>query len=118
MVEHHIHYKEIHGFDETVWLTDSEHKKLHFRLRKEGKCNVSVAKLTRISIAAHNRTKKEKKFRSEYNKKNMQCIEFFDSVGVNVQFTERITYNHVTGNVSCYAWFYGRHGKNLPIINI
>lgn len=25
--EHHTHYKEIDGYDETVWMTWSEHKK-------------------------------------------------------------------------------------------
>jgi len=118
LIEHHTKYKELHGVDETVWMTDSEHKKLHFKLRSKGKCNVPVAKLTKISIAAHARTKKRIKSRIEYTKKNMQSIEFFESMGANVQFIERITLNHATDNVSCYAWFLGTHGNKLPIINI
>ena len=79
-IEHHTNYKEIHGFDETTWMTDSEHKKLHFRLRKSGKCNIPVDELRKISKLAHSRTKKSietrrkyrnsesgKKTRSEYN---------------------------------------------------
>ena len=34
LIEHHTKYKEIHGVDETVWITRSEHSKLHIRLRK------------------------------------------------------------------------------------
>lgn len=57
-IEHHSKYKEMHGFDETTWMTKSEHKKLHARLRKSGKCNVPVDELRRISKIAHSRTKK------------------------------------------------------------
>ena len=32
LVEHHTHYKEIDGYDETVWLTKSDHQLLHKRL--------------------------------------------------------------------------------------
>ncbi len=68
LVEHHIKYKEIHGYDETVWITQSEHKKLHSRLRKEGKCNVSVDELHKISTAAHGRTDKAKEFQKQYRR--------------------------------------------------
>ena len=56
LIEHHTHYKEIDGYDETVWMSRSEHSKLHIRLRKEGKCNIPSKKLAKISMAAHNRT--------------------------------------------------------------
>lgn len=45
LVEHHVKYKELHGVDETVWLTFGEHEKLHRRLRKQGKCNVPAKEL-------------------------------------------------------------------------
>ena len=60
MIEHHTHYKEIHGYDRTVWITKSEHVKLHIRLRNSGKCTVSPKELHRIASAAGNRTDKGK----------------------------------------------------------
>lgn len=69
MVEHHTKYKEIDGYDETVWMTRSEHTKLHLRLRIEGKCNVSPEELTKISGAANHRTDKAKERKKEWRKK-------------------------------------------------
>lgn len=63
LIEHHVKYKEIHGIDETIWLTTSEHVKLHNRLRKEGKCNVPAEKLAKISQKAYRRTEKHKRYR-------------------------------------------------------
>lgn len=68
MVEHHMKYKEIHGVDETVWMTQSEHQKLHARLRKEEKCDIPSKELRRISIAAAGRTEKIEKYQKEYQK--------------------------------------------------
>lgn len=68
MVEHHTHYKEIHGYDKTVWMTKSEHSKLHMKLRKSGKCNVPSNELRKISMAASSRTDKEKKYMKSYHK--------------------------------------------------
>ena len=61
MVEHHIHYKEIDGYDETVWMTKSEHSKLHIELRKRGECDIPPKRLAKISMAAHSRTESGKK---------------------------------------------------------
>lgn len=55
LVYHHTKYKEIHGVDEGKFLTVSEHRLLHRRLRKEGKCNVPVPELSRISNSAYKR---------------------------------------------------------------
>ena len=41
LIEHHTHYKELHGFDRTVWMTRSEHTKLHNRLRQEDKYGIA-----------------------------------------------------------------------------
>ena len=48
LVEHHIKYKEIHGIDETVFMSRSEHDKLHRRLRRAGKCNIPVENLQKL----------------------------------------------------------------------
>jgi len=60
LIEHHVKYKEIHGYDETIWMTWSEHTKLHRRLRNEGGCNITPDKLKKISNAAYSRTNKAK----------------------------------------------------------
>ena len=51
-VNHHIKYKEIHGVDEVVLMDKSEHRRLHARLRREGKCNISSDILRIISSKA------------------------------------------------------------------
>ena len=122
IVEHHIKYKEIHGVDETVWLTMSEHKKLHFRLRNEQKCNIPVDELTKISIAAHSRTKKclnyQRKYQLSYYKKNIQRLDFTESYGIYTSFHEMIVYNHKTGTVTYSALFCGNKNHKLPVIDI
>ena len=55
LVRHHIKYKEIHGVDEVVLMTRSEHFKLHRRLRDTGKCTIPSDDLCKISIAAAKR---------------------------------------------------------------
>lgn len=67
LVEHHVKYKEIHGYDETVWLTGSEHRLLHNRLRREGNCIVPVDELTKISEEAYHRTSKAIEIKKRYN---------------------------------------------------
>ena len=52
-VFHHTKYKEIHGVDEGYFMTASEHKKIHMRLRKEGKCNTPAEYLNKISSRAN-----------------------------------------------------------------
>jgi hypothetical protein len=58
IIEHHVKYLEIHGEDKTVFITLSEHKLLHNRLRKEGKCKIPAEKLAKISSKAYQRTDK------------------------------------------------------------
>jgi len=144
LVEHHIKYKEIHGYDETVWMTQGNHQKLHNRLRKEGKCNVSVDELHKIAKAAHNRTEKAKtynkvfwakyrkqersiSYQKEYQKNyrknknykdNLQQIAFSESQEVNTSLSETISYNHMAGTVSYWSGFRCEKGYVLPKIYI
>ena len=118
LVEHHIKYKEIHGYDETVWMTKSEHEKLHYRLRREGKCTIPVKKLDKISRAACGRTKKCKKRCAEYSKNNRQWLTFDETIGINVRLLERIIFNRATNYVAYSARFHARAGIKLPIIEI
>lgn len=133
MIEHHTHYKEIHGYDKTVWMTKSKHVKLHIELRNSGKCNISPKKLNKISNAAGNRTDKGKirckreqeKYRnSEYGKEqkrkyetnNKQHIYFSESPCYGVELKERITYNCAACSINYTSGFYGTRGHKL--INI
>ena len=72
LIEHHIHYKEIDGYDETVWMTKSEHQLLHMKLREEGRCNTPVEKLAKISRAANQRTVKARGAQKKYRDDNRE----------------------------------------------
>lgn len=126
MVEHHTHYKEIHGHDETVWMTKSEHGKLHYRLRKEEKCNISVNDLSIISKAASHRTDKYKEYRktppikqynTKYSKRNIFYYRFFESMKRYVSYREQIRYNIKTGSVGVTCGFTGNNNKKLYYID-
>jgi len=120
-VVHHVKYKEIHGVDETVLLTLSEHNKLHHRLRKSGKCTVPVKELSKISCAANERTCKRKNSKKMYNNscvKNIQRICFVETPGPHVQLREQISYNKKNGKGYYSAWFSGNHGIKLPVIEV
>ena len=125
MVEHHTHYKEIHGYDKTIWLSNSEHQKLHHRLRKERKCNVSVDELRKISNKAQHRTNKGKwyergrnDFKNQFHKGTYQSHVFDDSMMVNVFHRESIKYNFRTGEVLINCWFGARTKKDGKILYI
>lgn len=126
MVEHHVKYLELHGLDETKWMTRSEHNRLHHRLRKEGKCNVPVNELIKISSVAHNRTQKAIKYRQSdkrkkqktINRQAVQNIDFYESPLPNIRFHERISYNHRIGTVCYSSCFYPGSGHFLPYIDI
>ena len=49
LVEHHVKYKELHGEDETVWMTHGEHKALHNKLRRNDICVIPVKDLRKIT---------------------------------------------------------------------
>ena len=135
LVEHHVKYKEIHGVDETVWITQSEHKTLHNRLRLEGKCSIPANKLHEISSAAHGRTTKRKEYMiryrqsnermkyykeyfKQYEKQNMRKLNFYDNMCHNVQHHEQIWYNENTGSVGVFCGLVADHGKKLYYIDI
>ena len=117
-IEHHIKYKEIHGVDETKWMPMSEHKKLHYRLRKEGKCNISPNILEKISQKANRRTSKYKSFIKEYEKKNIERIHFTERLMPYVVFHEVLKYNNKTGTATWSAFFRATDGKKLYEVNL
>ena len=125
MVEHHTHYKELHGYDKTVWMTNSDHQKLHHRLRKEGKCNVPVGELKKIANKAHQRTDKAKwnqrgrrEYKNQFEKETYQSHVFDDSMMTNVFHRELIKYNFKTGDVFINCWFVARTKNDGAILYI
>lgn len=131
LIEHHTKYKEIHGYDETIWMTPSEHRYLHNRLRRDGKCNVDPKELEKISNTATGRTDKRKKYQKEYHKtekfkdhKSEYCktcimrIMFTETLAPNIRFYEEIAYNLMTNTITVSSGFNGYHGTKLPIIQI
>ena len=117
MVEHHTHYKEIDGYDETVWMEAGAHKALHHKLRTECKCNIPVNDLKKISMAANGRSQKSKDDLKKY-RSNIQHLDFNETPGKNTRGVERISYNNKVGTISYSAFFCGMNGYVLPIINI
>lgn len=103
LVQHHTKYQEIHGEDKIVMMENGEHQKLHRRLRKEGKCNIPVAELTKISNVAHGRTDKRiqshSKSTAKYHKNNIKRISFSHLVDTGISIRHRIIVNSKTGTV-------------------
>lgn len=75
MIEHHICYRETEGWDETVWMTQSEHKLLHIRLRKENKCGISPDRMREMSTKANHRTDNSKEKSKEWKKDNPDKVK-------------------------------------------
>lgn len=130
LIEHHAKYIEIHGIDKSLWMTVSEHRKLHNRLRKEGKCNIPSDELAKISRASKCRTDRYRERVNKYyktdrgmeiNRKNQQNIKrkvFSKTLYHNVTIREQISYNIKTGTVTVSVGFAGGHGVKIPIIQI
>lgn len=117
LVEHHTKYKEIHGIDETVWMEKGEHRALHNRLRKEGKCNIPVPELAKISLAARARTGKNKESNKQYNKKNKYQFQFYTTIIPNVRLREHGVYNLKTDNIYISSHFMASNGKKIFYID-
>lgn len=74
MVEHHICYEEIDGWDETEWMTAGAHHSLHHHIRQEGIYNIPVGRMEEISRAARGRTKQMKKYHKQWQKDNPEKL--------------------------------------------
>jgi len=128
MVEHHIKYKEIHGYDETIWITKSEHNKINHRILFP---EVSKEELKKISHMAQERTTKRRKYKRIYSKNN--CEKYYENnkekfkfpkkffnlyMMPNVKYNESIGYNKNTNNILIHCGFQTYHGKKLFYIDI
>ena len=119
LIQHHTKYKELHGVDEVVMMTMSDHVKLHNRLRREGKCTVSSKRLREISHRARMRSEKGRrdhlKVVMEYESKNVKHIAFHNQIGVGISLVERISYNSKTGSAVVSHWFHPTKGRMVYI---
>lgn len=104
LVEHHIKYKEIHGVDETVWMERKDHRKLHERLRKEGKCKVPTKTLETIANKAYSRTLKSKEQHKLYNSQYIRRTSFETLLDDGIAILEVIRINTFTGYISFYVY--------------
>lgn len=118
LINHHVKYLEIDGYDEYKEMDMGEHRRLHNRLRREGKCNVSPEELNKISIRAHRRTKKCKENRVAYCKKNLEQIYFDERMMIGIRLREVLAYNHKTGLVSISSFFIPNNKKELFFVDV
>ena len=129
LVEHHIKYKELHGVDETVWMEAGKHKTLHNRLRREGKCNVPVDILQKISRKAQSRTDKckernknyiKKMYESnrEYARQNYRTLVFNERLSQNIRLKEQIRCNLKTNKIYISSIFEATGNHKLIIVEV
>ena len=116
-IEHHTHYKEIHGYDETIWVTWSEHYHIHQRIQAEGGWGIPPDEMEKIVQAAHQRTTKRiverRHYKRDYTRQNMQRIEFYDTLLPSVQHREAYIYNNLTNHLLLVFDFKANNGKKL-----
>ena len=101
LIEHHVKYKEIHGKDVIILMEQSDHKKLHARLRKEGKCNIPVDELRKI----HKRSETVRLKERIRRKKNISVFVFHERQCKNIRIRESIQYNCKTESISVSSNF-------------
>lgn len=106
IAKHHIRYKEVHGVDEVVYLSESEHRKLHCRLRREGRCKLPAERLRKISNNAYRRTKE---YRSTF-----YLFKFYTRLGKNIQLTEEIRFNFKSSTISVSSYFLSKTKLKIP----
>ena len=135
LIQHHVKYEELHGVDEIKLMTVSEHRKLHHKLRLEGKCNISPNDLHNISMKAYRRTDKSKKYHrdrkkrfgpsqwekeycSNYRKQYRKRHSFCKTIKPFVVHVDEVTYNTKIDSVHVTSRFQANHGKKLYYIDI
>jgi len=130
LIQHHTKYEEIHGIDEIVMMTMSDHVKFHNKLRKEDKCKIPADELNKISIAAHRRTEKCKHKHAEYSrtekckhkqaayeKKTTKHIDFSNKIDDRIYLRDRIRFNSNSGSVYISSYIHHPH-KDIIFIDI
>ena len=118
MTHHHVFYEEIHGYDLVILMPESEHRKLHYQLRKEGKCNIPVDELAKISMNSKYAIKRTLKLQKEYNHKYIFNKNLNYTLKKNVILKILITYNIKTNSICISSGIYGDHGHKLLVITL
>ena len=125
MVQHHEKYEEIHGEDKIVMMEYGEHRRLHARLRKEGKCNIPTNQLRKIGRAAYSRTEKGRKTQRAANRSidikrrtYRKEKQFGESVGINFSVVLKIRITETTGHIGVYSHFVSHESRGLVYIDI
>lgn len=117
LMQHHVKYKEIHGYDEIVIMGYSEHRKLHNKLRREGRCKSPVELLHKVTKTAYARSPKGMQLRRAYKKEHRKTIRFWTALAPHVVLVEHLEiYNE--GNVVVSSYFVGNHGKKLLVVDV
>lgn len=124
--QHHIKYEEIHGEDEIVMLSRSEHRLIHRELRADGAKPIPV----NVIQAAHQRSPERKKYYENYCRskcgkrtiKNLRekCrrIHFSEPLGNYTGLYEEIRYNPDTGSVTYSSMFRAVKGRKLIMVDV
>lgn len=101
LINHHTKY----GKDEKIVMCCmSCHNKIHYRIRKEGECPLSVEETYKLStLSCVKRTVKNKNLSSE-------------TLMLNVKLFEEVQYNINTGNINVCSYFSGNNGKKILYI--
>ncbi len=103
IVQHHVKYKEIDGYDKIRKMDMGQHRKHHLRLRKSNRMKISPKELHDISTNAYRRTKKGKSTRKAYSKENRYTFNFSSFIEGDWRLLEKICFNKKTGNIN-YFW--------------
>jgi len=106
--QHHISYKP----EVLAYCCMSCHKKLHNKLRREGKCKIPSTELEKIRIQCASVKNRE----NNYHKQTRSILNFYENMMPYVSLNEMISYNNKTGNVSITVGFKAENKKKLLII--
>lgn len=116
LLQHHIKYKEIDGYDLIEMLTPSQHTKLHSDRIKSGHNKIPKYIIQR----AHKRSPLGRLHTrvnaSVYREKNVERMSFGTVVEPFTELYEQIVYNKKTGNITYVSYFHGTCGIKLPVI--
>lgn len=132
MIKHHIAYIETHGYDKTILISRSDHKKIDHRKLFP---NYTVEEIRKFSERAPARcpgyqesrknynqnyaqTETGKKSKLRYQKKNIRQKSFSLPVGKNVLLRQFIRYNMSTGHIGYKSNFMPRAGKKILVRDI
>jgi len=109
-----IHHHKSYDPEIVVMMCKSCHQLLHNRLRRTGKCTISVDELCRRSMTSASLREVSKISTQRYKKKNVGVVTLGeDTMMPYVALAEMIRYNNKTGIPSVCVGFRSYHDKHL-----